>query len=98
MPVNTYFDKHGLLTLTSKSITIQGEEGWAQLALIVLSGTVIVTGQAGATMGGEACGATTLPSGTSITFGTGLSAVDDLIIDASAGSVLLIGVKLKNYN
>lgn len=98
MPVNNLFDKHGFLLLSSKSITIQGEQGWAQLALTVISGTVIVTGATGLAMGTEVCGATTLPVGTAITLGTGISAVDDLTIDASAGVVLLVGVTIKNPN
>lgn len=96
MNANDLYDKHGLLLLTGKSINIQGQDGYSLVSMQVISGTVVVTGADGFVMGGEACGAVSFSAGMSFTFGTGVSTVDDLTIDASAGSVLLVGVKTKN--
>jgi len=96
MDIDSLFDKHGLLLLTGKSINIQGQEGYAMLSVQVVSGTVSVTGAAGLTIGGEACGAVSLSSGNVFTFGTGVSSIDDLTIDATSGSAIVVGVKVAN--
>jgi hypothetical protein len=98
MTPNDLFDKHALLTLTSKSINIQGEEGYALISMQVISGTVTVTGATGLTMGGELCGPVSFTAGMAFTFGTGESTVDDLTIDATSGSAIIAGVKVKNPN
>jgi hypothetical protein len=95
MDVETLFDKHGLVTLNAESINIQGVQGWAMISMDVLSGTVIVTGIVDY-MGTKVTGSVTFPAGKSMTFGSGISAVDDLTIDASSGVCALIGVKVKN--
>jgi hypothetical protein len=96
MNIDSFFDKHGLLLLSSDVVNIQGQEGYAQVTIQVITGTILITGATGYTIDGRACGTVTFTKGMAFTFGTGLSAVDDLTIDASSGSVLIVGVKVIN--
>jgi hypothetical protein len=98
MVVNDLFDKTINITLSNASINIQGEEGYAQVSIHIVSGNIVITGAAGLTIGGVAGQSVTYTTGMDITFGSGISAVDDLTIDASAGVVVIVGVKVRNPN
>ena len=98
MSAEIYFDKHGLYQLSGASINIQGIQGWAMVSIQIVSGSVTITGVVDI-IGDKVTGAITFASGSPpITFGSGISAVDDLTIDATSGVVNIIAVKVKNPN
>jgi len=96
MSLNEYFDKTINVTLNGNSINIQGEEGYAQVSIHIVSGTIVVTGAAGLIIGGLPGESVNYTTGMDITFGSGISAVDDLTIDATAGVAVVVGVQTKN--
>ncbi|MDD4970762.1 MAG: hypothetical protein PHT07_15150 [Paludibacter sp.] len=98
MAVDQYFDKTINITLSGSSINIQGEQGWAQVSIHIVSGTIAVTGATGMTIGGVPGETVNYTEGMDITFGSGISAVDDLTIDATAGVVVIVGVSVRNPN
>jgi hypothetical protein len=98
MPLEPYFDKTINITLSGDAITIQGEEGYSQISMHIVSGTIAVTGDTGITIGGKLGQTVNYAVGMDCTFGTGISSVDNLTIDAAAGVAVIIGVKTRNPN
>ena len=82
------------LTLTNKTITINGAEGWKALGLIVTAGStdLTLTGNTSLTIGGQPSGSVVVVAGGGYSQGQGGNEIDGLTIAAPSGCTAYIGV------
>lgn len=77
----------GTFTLSSQTITVSGNDGVLNISLLLVSGTVTVTGVMG--IGGLSSTPITLVADKPLNLGSNFP-IDGLTIDASAGEVTII--------